>query len=103
MAPGCQGAESAADVQLHSMIVRLSLPGEDAHGGPRPDPNYGDQFQNQGLSGPFPDFAYHTAPVPPEAALFLDWQEHTEVFPDGLIDRVLVALAGHLDEESSPR
>jgi CxxC motif-containing protein (DUF1111 family) len=74
---------ASADAQLLSMIVRVSLPGADAHGGPLPDPSYGDQLQNDGLHGPFPDFAYHTAPVPPEAALYLDWEEHTEVFPDG--------------------
>ena len=74
---------AAAAAQLRSMIVRVSLPGTDAHGGPRPDPAYGDQLQNDALQGPFPDFAYHTAPVPPEAALFLEWTERTEVFPDG--------------------
>jgi CxxC motif-containing protein (DUF1111 family) len=73
----------SADEELHSMLVRISIPGEDAHGGPKPDPNYGDQFQTRGLSGPFPDFAYHTAPVPPEAALYLDWEESRVAFADG--------------------
>jgi CxxC motif-containing protein (DUF1111 family) len=73
----------ARDGQLVSMIVRVSLPGADAHGGPLPHPHYGDQLQNAGLNGPFPDFAYHTAPVPPEAALYLDWDEHSVVFADG--------------------
>jgi CxxC motif-containing protein (DUF1111 family) len=73
----------SADEQLHSMLVRISIPGEDARGGPKPDPNYGDQFQNLGLNGPFPDFAYHTAPVPPEAALYLDWEETSVTFADG--------------------
>ena len=73
----------SADEQLHSMLVRVSIPGEDSHGGPKPHPNYGDQFQNLGLNGPFPDFAYHTAPVPPEAALYLDWEETSAAFPDG--------------------
>jgi CxxC motif-containing protein (DUF1111 family) len=73
----------AAEEQLQSMLVRISIPGEDAHGGPRPHPNYGDQFQNLGLSGPFPDFAYHTGPVPPEAALYLDWEDSSVAFADG--------------------
>ena len=73
----------SADEPLHSMLVRISIPGEDAHGGPNPDPSYGDQFQTMGLSGPFPDFAYHTAPVPPEAALYLDWEESSVTFADG--------------------
>jgi CxxC motif-containing protein (DUF1111 family) len=73
----------STDAQLVSMLVRVSVPGEGAHGGPRPHPHYGDQLQNAGLHGPFPDFAYHTAPVPPEAALYLGWEERSVVFPDG--------------------
>jgi CxxC motif-containing protein (DUF1111 family) len=73
----------SAQEQLLSMLVRVSIPGTDEHGGPRPDPNYGDQLQNAGLRGPFPDFAYHTAPVPPEAALYLDWEERSVAFADG--------------------
>ena len=74
---------ASAQEQLLSMLVRVSIPGTDAHGGPRPDPHYGDQLQNAGLRGPFPDFAYHTAPVPPEAALYLDWEERSVAFADG--------------------
>jgi CxxC motif-containing protein (DUF1111 family) len=69
--------------QLVSLLVRLSVPGENEFGGPRPHPNYGDQFQNFGLNGPFPDFAYHTAPVPPEAELYLDWEVRSVAFADG--------------------
>ena len=74
---------ASGEEQLVSMLVRVSVPGTDEHGGPRPHPNYGDQFQNFGLNGPFPDFAYHTAPVPPEAALYLDWEETGVAFADG--------------------
>ena len=74
---------AAADEQLVSLLVRLSIPGEDEHGGPKPDPSYGDQIQNFALSGPFPDFAYHTAPVPPEAELYFDWEETVAEFADG--------------------
>lgn len=81
---GGRGAPPAsAGEQLRSMLVRVSLPGTDAHGGPRPDPNYGGQLQNDALRGPFPDFAYHTAPVPPEADLYVDWDTHTETLADG--------------------
>jgi CxxC motif-containing protein (DUF1111 family) len=72
-----------ADEQLLSMLVRVSVPGSSEHGGPRPHPNYGEQLQNDALRGPFPDFAFHTAPVPPEAVLLLDWDEHTVTLPDG--------------------
>jgi CxxC motif-containing protein (DUF1111 family) len=73
----------SAQEQLLSMLVRVSIPGTDEHGRPRPDPHYGDQLQNAGLNGPFPDFAYHTAPVPPEAALYLDWEERRVTYADG--------------------
>jgi CxxC motif-containing protein (DUF1111 family) len=71
-----------ADEQMRSMLVRVSVPGTDEHGGPKPNPNYGDQFQNDALRGPFPDYAYHTAPVPPEAELYVDWEERTVTLPD---------------------
>ncbi len=71
------------DEQLVSLLVRVSIPGEGPHGGPMPHPSYGDQLQNFGLSGPFPDFAYHTAPVPAEAHLYLDWDERVVTLADG--------------------
>ena len=69
--------------QLLSMLVRLSIPGTDEHGGPKPHPHYGDQFQNRSLDGRNVDFAYAGAPVPNEADLFLDWEESSVAFADG--------------------
>ncbi len=68
---------------LLSALVRLSIPGSGPHGGPNPHPAYGEQFQTSGLNGPFPDFAYHTAPVPPEATVRVDWEEHLVAYADG--------------------
>jgi CxxC motif-containing protein (DUF1111 family) len=79
-----RGAPPAAtNQQLRSMIVRLSLPGTDDQGGPRPDPNYGDQLQNDSLQGRSADDAYSSEPVPPEADLFIQWTTHTVGFADG--------------------
>jgi CxxC motif-containing protein (DUF1111 family) len=47
-APG--NGEAAA----RGMLVRISLPGFDAHGGPLPHPAYGDQLQNRGVDGRVP-------------------------------------------------
>ena len=69
--------------QLLSMLVRLSIPGTDEHGGPKPHPNYGDQFQNRSLDGRNVDVAYAGTPVPNEADLFLDWEEQIVAFVDG--------------------
>jgi CxxC motif-containing protein (DUF1111 family) len=74
---------ASRDEQLLSMLVRLSLPGEDAHGAPRPHPHYGDQLQNRSLDGRNVDFAYAGSPVPPEADLYMDWEERVFSFPDG--------------------
>ena len=74
---------ASRDEQLVSMLVRLSIPGVDEHGGPKPHPNYGDQFQNRSLDGRHVDFAYAGAAVPPEANLYLDWEERTVSFADG--------------------
>jgi CxxC motif-containing protein (DUF1111 family) len=56
-----------------SMLVRLSLPGEDEHGGPRPHPHYGDQLQEQGVLGK----------VPPEGRIAVAWREHEVELADG--------------------
>jgi len=71
------------DRQLRSMIVRLSLPGSDEQRGSRPDPNYGDQLQNDSLQGRGPADGYSTEPVPPEADLYLEWTTRTVEFADG--------------------
>jgi CxxC motif-containing protein (DUF1111 family) len=80
-----RGAPPASrDEQLLSMLVRLSIPGEDEHGGPRPHPNYGDQIQNRALQGQSVDLAYSIEPIPAEADVFLDWVEaQTVAYADG--------------------
>jgi len=55
-----------------SMLVRLSLPGADAHGGPRPHPVYGDQLGDRAIPG-----------VKPEGRAVLTWSETEGRFPDG--------------------
>ena len=41
---------SASDPFL-GLLLRLSIPGDNGHGGPAPDPNYGDQLQPYGILG----------------------------------------------------
>lgn len=38
-----------------ALLMRLSVPGTDAHGGPRPEPTYGDQFNNAAVAGVRPE------------------------------------------------
>ncbi|MCC7546337.1 MAG: c-type cytochrome [Burkholderiales bacterium] len=56
-----------------NIVVRVSLPGEDVHGGPRLHPQYGDQLQIFGVQGV----------VEPEAAFALAWSEHAVTLADG--------------------
>lgn len=71
------------DEQLSSMLVRISLPGQDEHGRPLPHPDYGDQIQNQGLMGQDRDGTFLGERVRPEAEVFVDWEQHTVTLGDG--------------------
>ncbi|UTW60874.1 c-type cytochrome [bacterium SCSIO 12741] len=53
-------------------LLRLSVPGTDAHGGPLADPNYGGQLQDQSLPG-----------VPKEGDFEIIYSEVPGTFPDG--------------------
>jgi len=58
--------------RMASMLVRLSLPGRDAHGGPLPHPAYGDQLNESGVPG-----------VPGEGRAQLVWTQTAFRFADG--------------------
>lgn len=65
-------APALASDAMRGMLVRLSIPGKDAHGGPKPEPNYGDQLNELGVPG-----------VPGEGEAFLEWQTRKERLADG--------------------
>lgn len=58
--------------RLRSMLLRLSVPGQDAHGGPLPHPVYGDQLNEEAIPG-----------VPPEGRASLQWEESEFRLQDG--------------------
>ncbi|MFD2641982.1 di-heme oxidoredictase family protein [Pseudomonas japonica] len=60
------------DAPMRTLLVRLSLPGQDAHGGPRPHPAYGDQLNELGIPG-----------VRGEGRARIRWQEEAVVLADG--------------------
>ncbi len=64
--------------RMLSMLVRLSVPGTDAVGGPKPHPVYGGQFNEEGIPG-----------VPGEGRAVLRWQDVPGVT---LADGEVVAL-----------
>ncbi len=56
-----------------NLVVRLSVKGTDAHGGPLPHPDYGDQLQNFGVE----------RVLPAEGNFKIAWSEHTVTLADG--------------------
>lgn len=58
--------------QPMALLFRLSVPGMDAHGGPKPEPIYGGQFNNDAISG-----------VKPEGQVQIRYQEISGRFADG--------------------
>lgn len=70
---------------LMSSLVRISVPGADANGGPNPVPNYGDQIQDRAVPG-----------VTPEAKPSVAWVETIGKYGDGMpyvLRRPVVTLA----------
>src|SRR5262245_24890608 len=55
-----------------SALVRLSVPGADAHGGPAPEPSYGGQLNPHGIID-----------VPGEGTVVLTWEEVPGHYEDG--------------------
>jgi len=62
---------STGDGQL-GLLIRLSIPGESANGGPNPHPDYGDQLQDRSILG-----------VPAEAELVISYTERGGTYEDG--------------------
>jgi CxxC motif-containing protein (DUF1111 family) len=65
-------APDGPDERMQSMLVRLSLPGKNPHGGPLPHPAYGDQLNEEGIPG-----------VPGEGRAAVHWQTSTVALADG--------------------
>lgn len=65
-------AEGADD--LRSVLIRISVPGRDAHGGPKPHEIYGDQLQTDAATG-----------YAPEARVRLHWHETPVTLTDGTV------------------
>ncbi|MEZ4299904.1 MAG: di-heme oxidoredictase family protein [Polyangiaceae bacterium] len=68
-----RGAPPETDTEpMLGLLVRLSVPGEDAHGGPLAEPAYGGQFNHHSITG-----------VPPEGSCFVEYEEIQGTYPDG--------------------
>jgi len=57
---------------MTGLLLRLSLPGQDAHGAPLPDPTYGTQLAIRAIPG-----------AQPEAEVPIRWIPSTRTLPDG--------------------
>ena len=69
-----------------ALLIRLSIPGQDAHGGPRHEPVYGDQFNNAAIQG-----------VKPEGRVTLHYDTVEGRFADGTPYALLQPRYGFAD------
>ncbi len=76
---GGRGVMPKADEEPMGVLIRMSIPGKDDHGGPKPHPVYGDQFQNQGLMGKDEYTHGKGDRVPPEGTVYIDWENVADV------------------------
>lgn len=67
-----RGRPQEANGQMISMLIRLSAPGEDAHGGPLDLPGFGGQLQQRAIAG-----------VKPEAEVNIQYTVQAHTFSDG--------------------
>ena len=75
-----------------NMVIRISLRGNDPHGGPLPHPDYGDQLQIFGVKGV----------VPAEGQFTVEWHEQVSALADGEQIRLRSPVIGIVDLAYSP-
>ncbi len=68
--PGTRGLNGATPPM--GLLLRLSVPGQDSHGGPQPEPTYGDQLNTEAVQG-----------VRREGRVTLRWQPVPGRYADG--------------------
>ena len=76
---GGRGMMPKTDEEPMGVLIRMSVLGKDEHGGPKPHPAYGDQFQNQGLMGKDEYTHGKGDRVPPEGTVYIDWQNVADI------------------------
>jgi CxxC motif-containing protein (DUF1111 family) len=69
-----RGKAPVAGEQLLSLLLRISVPGTDAHGGPAPVPGFGGQLQQRSIFG-----------TTAESAVAISWNETTTALADGTV------------------
>lgn len=67
-----RGKPQESNGSIVSMLFRMSVPGQDVHGGPMPVPGFGTQLQHRAIAG-----------KQPEANINILYTEQTYSFPDG--------------------
>jgi CxxC motif-containing protein (DUF1111 family) len=60
------------DSATRGLLVKLSIPGDTPNGAPKPEPHYGDQFQDRGIQG-----------VDAEGRVVISYREQTGTYADG--------------------
>ena len=86
--------------QNSSMLLRLSIPGTDEHGGPKPVPGFGGQLQHRGIFGAVPEATVDIGYTEKEYA-FADGEKYQLRFPTYTLKNPYTALPA--DVMISPR
>jgi CxxC motif-containing protein (DUF1111 family) len=76
-----------SDEEPLALLIRLSVPGRDAHGGPKHDPIYGDQLNTAAIQGVMPEGRVRLR-WSPIAGRFADGTRYTLQKPEYVIDRL---------------
>jgi len=80
-----RGAPPASnDEPFVGLLLRLSIPGENPHGGPNPDPQYGDQLEQNALAVAVPSAdGTGDVRVPAEGTPYVDYTDRPITLSDG--------------------
>lgn len=76
-----------SDEEPLALLIRLSVPGRDAHGGPKHDPIYGDQLNTAAIQNVMPEGRVRLRWSPIEGS-FADGTRYTLQKPEYVIDRL---------------
>lgn len=77
-----------------ALLMRISIPGQDVHGGPLPDAVYGGQLQNMGIGG-----------VQPEGSVTILYEVITGAFADGTpyeLEKPVYSVSGNYGAFAQP-
>ena len=90
-----RGKPPLAGEQITSLLIRLSLPGQNEHGGPVPVPGFGGQLQQRSIFGTQPEASVRIN-YTEKAYSFNDGVSYSLRFPEYFLDNPYAPLPAHV-------